>query len=466
MKHIGLIRSYHSWLASVFRLLDLIVVAASLFIATWLWNVSWTSYYTVAVILAMLLTILVMHAAGLHRSWRGSQIISECGIIFAGWAIVAIILLAIAFLTKSSAIYSRSAISLWFVITPCGLCAYHWLMRVVLRSLRKHGYNSRTAVIVGMGEIGARLARSIQSAEWMGIRLLGFFDNGPSGTGKDIEGFKVLGSLEDIAGYIQKEEVDIVYLAFALLDQEKIKQVTDLLQDTHVSVFLVPDFFVFDMLVARWQDIDGVPVISISESPFAGPTGFVKRTEDIILSALILLLISPLMLAIAVVVKLNTPGPVLFKQRRYGLDGQEIIVWKFRSMTVCEDGETVSQARKCDPRTTRFGRILRRTSLDELPQFFNVLMGSMSIVGPRPHAVAHNEMYRKLIKSYMWRHKVKPGITGWAQINGWRGETDTLDKMEMRVKYDLEYIRKWSLWFDLKIIFLTVLNGFTGKNVY
>jgi putative colanic acid biosynthesis UDP-glucose lipid carrier transferase len=466
MKHIGLIRTYHSWLVSASRLLDLLVVAASLYISTLLWNVPWNAYYTVAMILAMLLTILVMHAVGLHRSWRGSHIFNEFGTIFAGWAIASVILLIIAFLTKSSTVYSRSVMITWFFITPCGLCAYHWLMRMVLRSLRKHGYNSRTAVIVGTGEIGARLARSIQSAEWMGIMLLGFFDNEPSGTDREIEGFKVLGSLEDIAGYINEGEVDIVYLAFSLLDQEKIKQVTDILQDTHVSVFLVPDLFVFDMLVARWQDIDGVPVISICESPFSGPSGFVKRAEDIILSTLILLLISPLMLVIAIAVKLNTPGPAIFKQRRYGLDGQEIIIWKFRSMTVCEDGESVPQAQKCDPRVTPLGRILRRTSLDELPQFVNVLQGNMSIVGPRAHPVAHNEAYRKLIKSYMWRHKVKPGITGWAQVNGWRGETDTLDKMEMRVKYDLEYIRHWSLWLDLKIILLTVLKGFTGENAY
>jgi len=459
-------RTYHSWLVSAFRLLDLFVVAASLYISTWLWNLPWSSYYTVAVILAMLLTILVMHAVGLHRSWRGSHVFNECCTIFAGWIIVFGILLVIAFTTQSSTFYSRNVIATWFVVTPCGLCAYHWLMRAVLRSLRQYGYNSKTAVIVGTEEIGARLARSIKSAEWMGIRLLGFFDTEPSGTNGEVEGFKVLGSLEDIAGYIDEEEVNIVYLAFSLLDQQEIKQVTDILQDTHVSVFLVPDLFVFDMLVARWQDIDGIPVISISEPPLAGPTGFIKRAEDIILSILILCLASPLMFVIAVAVKLNTPGSVLFKQRRYGLDGQEIIVWKFRSMTVCEDGEAVAQALKCDPRITRLGRILRRTSLDELPQFFNVLMGSMSIVGPRPHAVAHNKMYRKLIKSYMWRHKVKPGITGWAQINGWRGETDTLDKMEMRVKYDLEYIRNWSLWLDLKIIFLTVFKGFTDKNAY
>ncbi len=248
--------------------------------------------------------------------------------------------------------------------------------------------------------------------------------------------------------------------------EKRIVELVNALSDTTASVYLVPNFFVFDLLHGKLSSLDGVPVLSLHETPFYGLDGWVKRWEDIVVSALILLLISLPMALIALGVKLTSPGPVLFKQRRYGLNGSVVEVWKFRSMTVCENGAKVTQATKNDARITPFGAFLRRTSLDELPQFFNVLQGSMSVVGPRPHAVAHNEQYRKQIRGYMLRHKVKPGITGLAQIHGWRGETETVDKMEMRVKYDLEYVQNWSLWLDLKIIFLTVFKGFVNKNAY
>jgi putative colanic acid biosynthesis UDP-glucose lipid carrier transferase len=239
-----------------------------------------------------------------------------------------------------------------------------------------------------------------------------------------------------------------------------------LLADSAASVYLVPDIFTFQLLNARTEQIDGLPVIALRETPFYGVEGWVKRAEDMALASIILLLVAPLMAAIAVGVKLSSPGPVLFKQRRYGLDGQPIRVYKFRTMSVCEDGDQVTQAGRADARVTRFGSFLRRTSLDELPQFYNVLQGRMSIVGPRPHAVAHNEQYRRLIKGYMLRHKVRPGITGLAQVRGLRGETDTLDKMEKRVECDLSYIQSWSLQLDLKIIARTIVNGFRGENAY
>ena len=239
-----------------------------------------------------------------------------------------------------------------------------------------------------------------------------------------------------------------------------------MLADTTASVYIVPDIFTFNLLNSRWVDIQGITAISIYETPFAGLNSVVKRIEDIILSFLILILISLPMLFIATGIKLTSNGPVFFKQSRYGIDGERIKVWKFRSMTVTEDGDKVVQATQDDSRVTPFGGFLRRTSLDELPQFFNSLSGSMSIVGPRPHAVAHNEEYRQQIQGYMLRHKVKPGITGLAQINGFRGETDTLDKMEGRVRYDLRYIQTWSLSLDIKIIFLTVFKGFKDKNAY
>jgi putative colanic acid biosynthesis UDP-glucose lipid carrier transferase len=248
--------------------------------------------------------------------------------------------------------------------------------------------------------------------------------------------------------------------------QPRIMKLLEDLGNTTASIYFVPDIFVFDLVQARFDDVKGIPVIAVCETPFTGVNSVVKRMSDVVLASLILLLLTPLMLAIAIGVKLTSPGPVIFKQRRYGLEGEEITVYKFRSMTVCEDGADVPQATKSDMRITPFGAFLRRTSLDELPQFINVLQGRMSIVGPRPHAVAHNEMYRKLISGYMIRHKVKPGITGWAQVNGLRGETETLDKMKARVEYDIEYLRDWSLFLDLWIIARTVLVVFKDRNAY
>jgi putative colanic acid biosynthesis UDP-glucose lipid carrier transferase len=264
----------------------------------------------------------------------------------------------------------------------------------------------------------------------------------------------------------KRGDYDILYIALPTTARTQITDLLDRLADTTVTVYMVPDFFTTSLFHGKWSNLEGIPLISVYDTPFWGVDGWVKRAEDVILSSLILLVVAVPMLLIAAAVKLTSPGPVLFKQRRYGMDGREIRVWKFRTMRVCEDGPTVPQARRKDPRVTALGAFLRRTSLDEFPQFINVLMGDMSIVGPRPHAVAHNELYRSQVKGYMLRHKVRPGITGWAQINGWRGETDTLEKMAKRVEHDLWYIRNWSLWLDLKITFLTVVRGFSTANAY
>ncbi len=303
----------------------------------------------------------------------------------------------------------------------------------------------------------------------MGLDLLGFFDDKhrePVRLGKSQIKLPISGGLEALVEQARAGDIDRVYITLPMRSEARIKWLVNQLSDTTASVYIVPDIFVFELLHARSQNINGVPTISIFDSPMTGANTVVKRLEDIILSMLILCLIAVPMLLISAAVKLNSPGPVFFRQKRYGIDGRPIEVWKFRSMRVMENGSDIVQATRGDNRITSVGAFLRRTSLDELPQFINVLLGDMSIVGPRPHAVAHNEQYRGQISSYMLRHKVKPGITGWAQINGWRGETDTLDKMQKRVEHDLAYIHNWSLWWDLKIVFLTVFKGFIHKNAY
>jgi putative colanic acid biosynthesis UDP-glucose lipid carrier transferase len=258
----------------------------------------------------------------------------------------------------------------------------------------------------------------------------------------------------------------VIYIALPMASQPRILSLLESLRDTTSSIYFVPDIFVSDLIQARVDAVADLPVVAVCETPFYGLNGLIKRASDIVCSILILTLIAPLLLAIAIGIKKSSPGPILFKQRRYGVDGRKIVVYKFRTMTVAEDGDVVRQATRNDSRVTPFGAFLRRTSLDELPQFINVLQGRMSIVGPRPHAVAHNEEYRKLIKAYMVRHKVKPGITGWAQVNGLRGETDTIDKMIARVEYDLEYLRNWSLALDLQIILRTVRLVVFDRHAY
>ena len=342
----------------------------------------------------------------------------------------------------------------WLAVTPAALLLTEWLAGHVLRTLATQSRN-RTAIIVGANPLGQELFGIIDNDAYLGIKVLGYFDDrAPQRLPQSMHELLV-GKMDAAPAFVRDRNIDLVYISLPMLPHPRVLTLLNDLRDSTASVYFVPDMFMFDLINARFDHIGGVPVVSIRDTPYFGIRGLVKRASDLLLASLILLLILPLMALIAIGVKLSSPGPVLFKQRRYGLDGEEIKVFKFRSMTVTEDGDRVVQAKKNDQRVTRFGKFLRKTSLDELPQFINVLQGRMSVVGPRPHAVAHNEMYRKLIKGYMIRHKVKPGITGWAQVSGLRGETDTPDKMAARIEYDLEYIRNWSLLLDLWIIMKT-----------
>ncbi len=275
-----------------------------------------------------------------------------------------------------------------------------------------------------------------------------------------------LGKIDELVQRAQAGEFDTIYITLPMRAEQRIRQVLERLGDSTASVYIVPDFFVFELLHSRWTQIGGLPAVSVFETPLYGVDSWVKRAFDLMIAAAGLVAISPVMLVCAVLVKLSSPGPIFFRQKRYGLDGKEILVWKFRSMRTCDNGPVVQQATRQDPRITPIGAILRRTSLDELPQLFNVIEGTMSLVGPRPHASAHNERYRKLIRGYMLRHKVKPGITGLAQVEGYRGETETLDKMQKRVDYDHRYIREWSVWLDLKILLRTFFVVFKQQNAY
>lgn len=382
------------------------------------------------------------------------------------WVWVAGILLLTGYATQYLLDFSRAVIIHWLWVAPVAQVGAHLTLRVAAPYLLKLQGPPRGAVIVGMNDQGAALARHIVESTYSGIELLGFFDDRSEERRGMKDEYKLVGKIDDLPAYVKKNRVRSIYLSLPMTARPRILQVLDGLKDTTASIYFVPDMFITDLIQGRTDSVCGTTVISVCDTPFRGVNGFLKRASDIVLSLLILLLVSPVMLLILLAVKLGSPGPAIFKQRRYGLDGEQIVVYKFRSMAVTEDGNTIQQARKHDVRVTRLGGFLRKTSLDELPQFINVLQGRMSIVGPRPHAVAHNEMYRTLIKGYMVRHKVRPGITGWAQVNGQRGETDTLEKMQSRIDYDLDYLRNWSLKLDLIVIVKTIRLVFQDSAAY
>lgn len=386
--------------------------------------------------------------------------------IVAAWAAVVAILFLCGYASDSLHFFRRDVLVAWVVSTPVAQLAFVLAGRGLMRRFAAQPAHRRPALVIGGGPLGARIAEAILARAPYGHDLVGHVeDRHPDRCDARVRG-RLLGGLDDLPGLILEHRIKDAYITFALSSQPRIRQMISVLQDAAVSIYLVPDVFGVTVIQGRMRNMDGVPVVSLLESPFVGLNGLVKRLSDIVLASGILVLILPVLLAVAIGVKLSSPGPVIFRQRRNGLDGDEIVVYKFRSMRAMDNGRVVPQATRDDPRVTPFGAFIRRTSLDELPQFINVLQGRMSIVGPRPHAVAHNEQYRPIIRSYMVRHKVKPGITGWAQVNGCRGETDAVEKMAARVHYDLEYLRNWSLGLDLRIMARTVRQMFFDRSAY
>lgn len=419
-----------------------------------------TAYIVLAILSSLLAYIFISKQNHALRN-ATNDVLSLAWRVMISWAGVIAILLLIGFLTKSSTEFSRRVLSAWIVITPLSIVAALHLSRVLMLRYCLSNGHSRSAVILGVNATSMRLAQSIERSEGLGMKLVGFFDDRNPGR-LDSNGCEILGKLDDVQSFVVRQKIDVVFIALPIHALRIVRQ----LQDTTVSLFLVPDTFFLDLIQSRQHNIRSVPVISLFDSPFSGRNFFTKRLIDVVGASVLLLLFSPLLATIALAIRATSPGPVLFKQHRYGLDGREFLVWKFRSMRVTKDGGPLTQARKDDPRVTRVGRYLRQYSLDELPQLVNVLRGDMSLVGPRPHAVAHNEEYRKLIDGYMMRHMALPGMTGLAQINGFRGETRQLEAMEGRVRFDLEYLRRWSPMLDLKILARTCAVVLRGDNAH
>ena len=460
------IKRHDAKINALFRLVDNLIIFFTVYWMGLLLSDEWHDNYSWILLLLILFYNYFAESQHVYRSWRGGSISEEIFSIILAWfaSQFFVILINVLFIHDES--FSQYFWVVLFMVIPSAIVLFHLFVRLILGYARAQGVNTRSVVIYGATPLGIRLAKTFEQMPWSGFRFAGFYDDRQVFSSGRREDMELLGGSQQMFEDCKTGKIERVYITLSLAAESRTKSIIKDLADTTVSVYLVPDMFTFDLLHSKIEDYRGIPAVSIYETPFSGIDAFMKRVEDIVLSMGILFFISIPMLAIAIGVKLSSPGPVLFKQHRYGRGGEKIEVWKFRSMKVMENSNDVVQATKNDSRITPFGAFIRRTSLDELPQFINVLQGSMSIVGPRPHAVSHNEEYRKLIPGYMLRHKIKPGITGLAQINGFRGETDTLDKMEMRVHYDLAYIRNWSVFLDLKIVFLTVFKGFVHKNAY
>ncbi|MGK5079740.1 undecaprenyl-phosphate glucose phosphotransferase [Janthinobacterium sp. HLX7-2] len=437
------------------RILDPLIIMGTLYLLCILSGSPFTGYSLVLMILAFFISSPVFQYVDPYRTWRSGRMLAYARDIFVSWAITALILIFLGSATGLAFHYDHDLVMAWFVLTPFLLLLSHLAAR---RMVADPGRESevRSVVIIGANDASLKFATTVECNPNLFMSVRGFFDDRTDDRWPGTMREPMLGKMAGIAAYVREHNIKMIFISQPISAQPRIRKMLDELQDTTASVYFLPDIYIFDLMQARFDNVGGMPVIAIRESPFTGFNSMVKRGSDIVLGLLIQILLLPVMLLVAIAVKVTSKGPVIFRQRRYGLYGEEIIVYKFRSMSVSEDGATVTQATKGDQRLTPIGAFLRKSSLDELPQFINVLQGRMSIVGPRPHAVAHNEQYRKLIKGYMLRHKVKPGITGWAQVNGLRGETETLDKMEARIHFDLDYLRNWSLWLDLWIILRTV----------
>lgn len=464
------IQQTQSRIGIVQRLLDVCTIGGSLYVSQWLAGQYLSEQTSLAAATTVIIYLLVSEFLAVYRAEHRRCPNTDLVQVIISWSITLLCLSLISFFTRSGVHFARSSIFAWIILTAAALGFIRMVSLIVTEFWFRSGFSISRCAIAGLNPLGIQLQKNVLNSPACGLRIEGIYDD----RSKDrwiadatVNGENAyMGRLTELIKSAKAGELDTVFVTLPMRAEKRIRWLLDELADTTVNAYIVPDFFVFELLHSRWKSIDGLPAVSVFESPVYGVDGWIKRSFDVVLASLILLVSAPVMLTCAVLVKLTSRGPIFFRQKRYGLAGQEIWVWKFRSMRTCDNGKHVKQATKEDDRITAVGRVLRRTSLDELPQLFNVIEGTMSLVGPRPHASAHNEHYRKLIRGYMLRHKVKPGITGLAQVEGFRGETETLDKMQKRVEFDHRYIQQWSVWLDLKILIRTFWVVAKQENAY
>jgi len=465
----GLLKEYSRVITILTRAMDMIIVLFAGWFAYVIrfHEVTMSTNYLWAMVVGLLATTVVFSFFNIYISIRGQSFLRHVMTLLHGVLILGLVLASVAFFTKAGDSYSRLWFLGWIIFSFILLVFFRCSILLILRLMRARGLNERRVVIMGAGDLGVKFAQTVQVALWTGFRIVSFMDDEAEQKPRSFADIPVIQTPKNLGDYLDEADIDEIWLALPLHAEARVKEILFELRHHTINTRFVLNIFSLDLLNHSISDVAGFPVLNVRYTPMMGINRLVKAIEDRLLAFAILMIITPFLLFIALGVKLTSKGPIVFKQERLGWDGRIINIYKFRTMV--EHHETIgaiTQAKCDDPRITSFGKWLRRTSLDELPQFFNVLQGRMSIVGPRPHALPHNEMYKDTVRDYMQRHHVKPGITGWAQVNGWRGETDTLIKMQKRVEYDLYYINNWSLWFDIKIIFLTFLKGFLNRNAY
>jgi Undecaprenyl-phosphate glucose phosphotransferase len=409
--------------------------------------------------LVMLLAAVAYRLTGQYTIHRLRRFREEMVSVLKGTGLVSLLVMAGNFYLHDP-YESRVTMGLFSVLTAAGVLTARRLSWVTLRCLRSRGYNQTHALIVGTGRVARKTARALRHASWMGIKNLGFVEDQPNRWTGDLD---ILGTTADLPDLIPKYKIEHVFISLPLSRYHDARRVFDILSQTLVEVRLVADVPELAGLSLTTTNLDGLPVVGLRESPHFGLNVVVKRAMDVVLSLTALVVLGPLMLLIAALVKLTSPGPVFYRQERCGLNGKPFQMLKFRSMRADAEQQTGAVwAQRNDPRRTRLGSFLRSTSLDELPQLINVLKGDMSLVGPRPERPVFIQQFSKTIPNYMARHCVKSGITGWAQVHGWRGNTS----LRKRVQYDLYYITHWTPWLDLRILWMTVFHGLFHRNAY
>lgn len=452
------------------RVVDVLIVAGTGLCAYGLRHGTYIipDHYLVAIAIGALLSANYLQIGKLYRFENLHQFTVQFGVLTASWVAVIVTLLLIAYFGKVSSGFSRIWAGYWFISAYLLLMIIRGVFSVLLHRWRLQGRLTHNIVVVGAGEFGARLIRHLDRQQGVGIRVLGLFDDRKTRIPETVGGIPVLGTIDDLLLFVRKHRVDQVVIAISLSAEGRLESLLQRLETVAADVTLCPGAAAFELPNLGYGDVGGVPMLTMLKPPLTGWNRVAKGIEDRVLAFTLLMVLWPVLIVIGAAIKLTSPGPILFAQKRYGFNNNEITILKFRSMRwdPTDDDEQSHQTKRNDPRITPVGALLRRSSLDELPQLINVLLGDMSLVGPRPHAVAHNEQYAKTIDKYLIRHKVKPGITGWAQVNGLRGETHLPELMRRRVQFDLDYIENWSLLFDLKILALTVFTGFVHENAY
>ena len=454
----GYLHQYAAYIVLIIILMDVLIISAMHFFSLYANQIPVNKNSLLTLTIVLLVFLFTAYETFFYHSHRTSSIAREIGQLLIIWLISIGILAAVLFSFERLSPEDPSVLKAWFVITPFLLILVRVVIRGVTHKLRKMGRNFRNVAIIGATEMGVRIHSSIFSNTWMGLKFEGFYDQRNMQRLADDPSFGNMqsGYINNLIERIESDEIHIVYIALPMCAQKRIKNLIERLAHYNVGIYYAPDFYSLGLLHSRWDNIDGQPVISIVETPFLGNTNIAKRLQDLVITTPILSVLAIPLTIVAILIKLDSAGPVFYRQKRYGLDGKAFMIWKFRTMKDRPNAQHFVQATQNDSRVTRLGSFLRKYSIDELPQLINVLIGQMSIVGPRPHPIALDEEHLSKITRYNLRFKVKPGITGWAQVNGFRGETDTLDKMEARIQYDLEYISNWSFLFDIKILLMTI----------